>query len=254
MVRVVRLERTVSWSQTRRDTNFAIPGYSLFCHYTTTERKIKDFYVCGHLCGQRRFCAAFGNQGKSRKRRRCKAFRRFTLFCLGYRHGTPKAGALPTALHPVIELFYPAGRILPNHAFYQLSHTRIFIFLPLYHGRRENQRFFCLWSFMWSKPLLCRFRQPEKILLSPVLQGFAVFRLALFRIPPRHSQTKRATICATPRCSVLKAGVSRKSYYTPEGEKMSSVGACKNALTNPARYGTVNAQTRNSTIRARLPG
>lgn len=34
---------------------------------------------------------------------------------------------------------------------------------------------------------------------------------------------------------------------------MSSVGACKNALTNPARYGTVNAQTRNSTIRARLP-
>ena len=100
MVRVVRLERTVSWSQTRRDTNFAIPGYSLFCHYTTTERKIKDFYVCGHLCGQRRFCAAFGNQGKSRKRRRCKAFRRFTLFCLGYRHGTPKASALPTALHP----------------------------------------------------------------------------------------------------------------------------------------------------------
>ena len=35
---------------------------------------------------------------------------------------------------------------------------------------------------------------------------------------------------------------------------MSSIGARKNALTNPARYGTVNAQTRNSTIRARLPG
>lgn len=102
MVRVVRLERTVSWSQTRRDTNFAIPGYSLFCHYTTTERKIKDFYVCGHLCGQRRFCAAFGNQGKSRKRRRCKAFRRFTLFCLGYRHGTPKCRALPVEPHPDI--------------------------------------------------------------------------------------------------------------------------------------------------------
>lgn len=34
---------------------------------------------------------------------------------------------------------------------------------------------------------------------------------------------------------------------------MSSVGVCKNALANPARYGTVNAQTRNSTIRARLP-
>lgn len=34
---------------------------------------------------------------------------------------------------------------------------------------------------------------------------------------------------------------------------MSSVGVCKNALANSARYGTVNAQTRNSTIRARLP-
>lgn len=100
MVRVVRLERTVSWSQTRRDTNFAIPGYSLFCHYTTTERKIKDFYVCGHLCGQRRFCAAFGNQGKSRKRRCYKALRRFALPCSGYRHGTPKCGTVPTPPYP----------------------------------------------------------------------------------------------------------------------------------------------------------
>ena len=57
MVRVVRLERTVSWSQTRRDTNFAIPGYSLFCHDTTASGKNKVFSVCGHLCGQSRFCA-----------------------------------------------------------------------------------------------------------------------------------------------------------------------------------------------------
>ena len=96
--------------------------------------------------------------------------------------------------------------------------------------------------FLFSKP-------PEIC----TVEGFsAVF--AFVRCEHRlRSQTKRATICATPRCSVLKAGVSRKTYYTPEGEKMSSIGACKNALTNPARYGTVNAQTRNSTIRARLP-
>ena len=74
-----------------------------FCHYTTAGRKIKDFSVCGHLCGQRRFYAVFGNRSKSRKRRRQKALRRFALPCPGYRHGTPKAGALPTALHPVIE-------------------------------------------------------------------------------------------------------------------------------------------------------
>ena len=176
MVRVVRLERTVSWSQTRRDTNFAIPGYSIFaiiprregkskiflsvviyvvkaaftpfsaieensanagvtrlcgvslcpvpdtatalpnvapyqlsytrifsfCHDTTANGKNKVFSVCGHSCGQNRFCAAFGNRRKSRKRRCRKALRRFTLPCPGYRHGAPKAGALPTALIPDI--------------------------------------------------------------------------------------------------------------------------------------------------------
>ena len=174
MARVVRLERTVSWSQTRRDTNFAIPGYSIsamiprrgrkskiflsvviyvvkaafmpfsaigenpanarvarlcvvsphpvpdtatalpnqaryqlrytrifsFCHYTTAGRKIKDFSVCGHLCGQSRFYAAFSNREKSRKRRCRKALRRFASPYPGYRHGTPKASALPTALIP----------------------------------------------------------------------------------------------------------------------------------------------------------
>ena len=177
MVRVVRLERTVSWSQTRRDTNFAIPGYSIsaiiprrgrkskiflsvviyvvkaafmlfsaigenpanagvtrlcgvspcpvldtatalpnhafyqlnytrifnFCHYTTTERKIKDISVCGHSCGQSRFYATFSNRVKSRKRRCHKDLRHFALPCPGYRHGTPKPGAIPTSLYPDIE-------------------------------------------------------------------------------------------------------------------------------------------------------
>ena len=102
MVRVVRLERTVSWSQTRRDTNFAIPGYSLFCHDTTANGKNKVFSVCGHSCGQSHFCAVFGNRGKSSKRRCCKALRRFALLRLGYRHGTPKPGAIPTSLYPDI--------------------------------------------------------------------------------------------------------------------------------------------------------
>ena len=72
--------------------------------------KIKFFSVCGHLCGQRRFCAAFCNRGKSRKCRRRKALRRFTLPRPGYRHGTPKPPALPAAPHPVIFIFslFPA--------------------------------------------------------------------------------------------------------------------------------------------------
>ena len=43
MVRVVRLERTVSWSQTRRDTNFAIPGYSIAAIISRREGKSKIF-------------------------------------------------------------------------------------------------------------------------------------------------------------------------------------------------------------------
>ncbi len=82
------------------DTTTALPNqarYQLrytrifnFCHYTTAGEKIKDFSVCGHLCGQSHFCAAFGNQGKASKRRCHKALRRFTLTSPGYRHGTPK--------------------------------------------------------------------------------------------------------------------------------------------------------------------
>ena len=43
MVRVVRLERTVSWTQTRRDTNFAIPGYSVSAIIPRRGRKSKIF-------------------------------------------------------------------------------------------------------------------------------------------------------------------------------------------------------------------
>ena len=97
---IFRLEGGATRSQTRRDTNFAIPGYSLFCHDTTANGKNKVFSVCGHSCGQSRFCAAFGNRRKSCKRRCCKALRRFASPYPGYSHGTPKASALPTALIP----------------------------------------------------------------------------------------------------------------------------------------------------------
>lgn len=51
---------------------------------------------------------------------------------------------------------------------------------------------------MWSKLLLCRFQQLGQNQQTPVLQGFAAFRLSLSRIPPRHSQTRRATNFAIP--------------------------------------------------------
>ena len=97
---IFRLEGGATRTQSKRDTNFAIPGYSLFCHDTTARGKIKDFSVCGHSCGQKRFYAVFGNRWKSRKCRCHKALRCFALPCPGYRHGTPKPGAIPTSLYP----------------------------------------------------------------------------------------------------------------------------------------------------------
>ena len=48
-----------------------------FCHDTTASDKNKDFSVCGHSCGQSRFCAVFGNQGKTCYCPCCKALRAF---------------------------------------------------------------------------------------------------------------------------------------------------------------------------------
>ena len=81
-------------SQTRPDINFAIPGYSLFRHYTTSKKKIKVFPVRARSYGQTRFCAALSSQPKSRKRRRRKAFRRFVLPSSGYCRGALKRSSL----------------------------------------------------------------------------------------------------------------------------------------------------------------
>ena len=55
---------------------------------------------------------------------------------------------------------------------------------------------------MWSKAILCRFRQSGKIPQVQVSQGFAAFRLAPSRIAPRHSQTRRDTNFAIPGYSI----------------------------------------------------
>jgi len=91
-----------------------------FCHYITLGTKIKDFPVCGHSCGQGRISARFRNPKKSRKCPCCKAFRAFTFQVVDSVETTPKAGALPTALHPVMKfsghlrLFPKATCQIPN--------------------------------------------------------------------------------------------------------------------------------------------
>ena len=75
-----------------------------FCYYTTAQAKIKDFPVCGHSCGQGRFSARSDAPSKSRKRPCCKAFRASAFLVVDGVHSTPKCGAVPAPLHPVIEL------------------------------------------------------------------------------------------------------------------------------------------------------
>ena len=110
MVRVVRLERTVSWSQTRRDTNFAIPGYLLFSMISRRTVKIKIFlsvviYVV-------------------------KA-----TFVLLSAIGESPANAGVTRLCGISPYPVPdTATALPNQARYQLRYTRIKIRRPLPGG------------------------------------------------------------------------------------------------------------------------
>ena len=123
MVRVVRLERTVSWSQTRRDTNFAIPGYSISAIIPRRRGKSKIFLsVVIHVvkaafmplsviggnpanAGVTRLCGvspcpvpdtatALPKQARYQLR-----YTRLLSFLSGWSY-SPKASALPTALHP----------------------------------------------------------------------------------------------------------------------------------------------------------
>ncbi len=72
-----------------------------FCHYTMAEGKIEVFSVCGQTCGQNGFSGQYTDPAGSRKLPCSKAFRVSAFTILDGDRRTPKAGALPTALHPV---------------------------------------------------------------------------------------------------------------------------------------------------------
>ena len=95
--------------------------------------------------------------------------------------------------------YFPARRRsdpLPNQARYQLRYTRIFTFLHDTTENGKNKDFSVCGHLCGQSRFLCRFQQPGKVPRTQVSQGFAAFRPALSRIPPRHTQSKRATNCA----------------------------------------------------------
>ena len=72
---------------------------------------------------------------------------------------------------------------------------------------------------MWSKPLLCRFRQPEENPLSPVPQGIPGFCPSRAWIGSTHSQTTRDTSFAIP-------GYSASAIIPRRGEKSKAFSRC----------------------------
>ena len=124
MVRVVRLERTVSWSQTRRDTNFAIPGYSISAMIPRRAVKIK-FFLSVVIPVVKTAFVPFSATGRNPA-------------------NAGVAGLCGVSPHPIPD----TATALPNQARYQLRYTRIFSFCHYTTARGEKQSFFSLRSFM----------------------------------------------------------------------------------------------------------
>ena len=82
---------------------------------------------------------------------------------------------------------------------------------------------------MWSKAILCRFLQSGKIPQMQASQGFAAFHLTPSRIPPRHSQSWRATNCAIPGYSIFLHDTMRrrkKQVFRVCGQRCGQVRFC----------------------------
>lgn len=150
MVRVVRLERTVSWSQTRRDTNFAIPGYSISVIIPRRGRKSKIFLSVVIPVVKAAFVppSATGespaNAGVAR-------------LC----------GVSP---HPIPD----TTTALPKQARYQLRYTRIFSFSCMIPCGEEKSKFFVSVGAAVVKPDFARVFQLgnfRRKLLSQRLPG-----------------------------------------------------------------------------------
>ena len=147
-----------------------------FCHYITAGRKIKDFSVCGHSCGQKRFYAIFGNRVKSRKHRRHKALRHFAMPYPGYRHGTLKPGAIPTSLYPDIHF----SAMIPRRT----VKIKIFLSVVIYVVKAD----FIPLSAIRGKPAIARAARHSGLLPKPrmdrvyPLPNHALYHLSYTRI------------------------------------------------------------------------
>ena len=143
----------------------------------------------------------------------------YSVYLSGWSY-SPKSRALPTALHPDIHF----SAMIPR--------------------RTVKIKFFLSVVIPVVKAAFVPFSATGKNLLSPVSQGFAAFRLAPSRIPPRHSQSRRATSCATPGYVLFSAAAcvcthfKRKRCFLPH--PFSAI-----ALSSRVRFQTAQAANLN---------
>ena len=151
MVRVVRLERTVSWSQTRRDTNFAIPGYSISVIIPRRRGKSKIFLSVVIYVVK----AAF-----------------VPFSAIGEKPAIARAARLCGLLSkPRMDRVYT----LPNVAPYQLSHTRIFNFCHDTTANGKN-KVFSVCGHLCGQSCFCAvFGNRRKTRYRPCRKAFRAF-------------------------------------------------------------------------------
>ena len=88
--------------------------------------KIQQVLVSQGIPGFGCFCREWiGLCSQSRRATNC-ATPGYWVVLSGWAY-SPKCRVLPTALHPVIQFVYPAGRILPNHPLCQSRWFQIFV-------------------------------------------------------------------------------------------------------------------------------
>ena len=111
--------RLVVFSQSKRATNCANPGFLVI-----------EFYAnCGQICGHGDFLTTLACGGSAciiGVSRDCG----HGIFRLEGGATRSQSRRATNCATPGYSVFYPAGRILPNQARYQLRYTRIFTFLP----------------------------------------------------------------------------------------------------------------------------
>ena len=135
------------------------------------------FSNCGQTCGQRRFLTSYRRGGKCCQPNCPKAFRVFRGLRPEPGLHAPKPGAIPTSLYPDICFF----------GFW---------------------KFCCLWSLLWSDAIFRRFSSNGQNPQTTVCQRLPAFRFLPPRMAARHSQSRRATNCATPGYGIFNCGLT----------------------------------------------